>query len=156
MNDCMVRAALSGDMQEVFAIRNHPATRVFSSNQDELAWDAHVAWFTRQYLIPSPHRCYVLDCDDRVVGYCRFDARDDGGYAVSIALDPTFRGKGLGRLLLGRAMEAFGHSRGLYAEVLKKNAVSHKLFEEAGFVLDAEDTKAFILRKRGIGQDKTP
>src|SRR3989338_9369121 len=85
MNDCMVRAALSGDMQEVFAIRNHPATRVFSSNQDELAWDAHVAWFTRQYLIPSPHRCYVLDCDDRVVGYCRFDARDDGGYAVSIA-----------------------------------------------------------------------
>jgi len=69
----------------------------------------------------------------------RFDkcGKQDNVYEVSINLDPQQRGKGLGRLLLTKAIEHFwtqvADADLILAEIKKENAASKKAFENAGF-----------------------
>ncbi|MBI4138602.1 GNAT family N-acetyltransferase [Candidatus Uhrbacteria bacterium] len=142
-----IRPATFADARRVHEIRNAPSSREWSNNKNEIAWDDHERWFRRQYAPDSPHRCYVLDVADRVVGYCRFDAtKEGGGFLLSIALDPDECGKGYGTRFLVGAIRAFASRQPLLAEVLTGNEVSHKLFRKTGFRVALVDERRVLYR----------
>ncbi|MCK9361065.1 GNAT family N-acetyltransferase [Patescibacteria group bacterium] len=134
----MVRRAESGDARRVFEIRNHPQSRVFFHHQEPLVWEDHLAWFGRQYVDSKVNMCLVAETDGTVNGYCRLDARADGGCLLSVAVDPEARGRGIGSALVREALLQIPSGDKVYAEVLTGNAASRALMEKTGFQLERE------------------
>lgn len=133
-----VRSAHSSDAKAVFDIRNHPESRVFFHHQEPLEWDSHAEWFERQYFSGGDNQCFVLECAGRVVGYCRLDGCSAEGALLSIAVDPDFRGRGLGTVLLHETMGRLPGGMVVRAEVVACNQASCALFENCHFILDKE------------------
>lgn len=79
----------------------------------------------------------VAEFDGQVVGYASFDVRDAGDVGVvgNNAVDPDWRGRGIGTSLVARAMEILVE-RG--AKVLEVTTFSHdasarRVYEKVGF-----------------------
>lgn len=68
---------------------------------------------------------------------------------VSLAIVSTYRGQGLGRLLLSRLMDEakLRGVIGLSLSVSKNNVVAVRLYEKAGFSIVTEDQSAFTMVK---------
>jgi RimJ/RimL family protein N-acetyltransferase len=102
-------------------------------------------WFKKKYFSGERNYCYVIEMEVRtvgsgVVGFCRYDYVDDH-YVVSIAINPSFHGRGLGGRLLRDSMGMLPDDGvRLSAEILKGNIGSIRLFERAGFRLDREES----------------
>lgn len=127
-----VRPASREDALAILAIRNHPVSRAFSYQNEEIPAEEHVAWFERQYFSGQDHRCYVLETQDGVVGYCRFD-RLDGHFRISIAVHPEHQGKGFGSHLITGSIKHMPEGTRLKAEVLPNNSASLAFFIKHGF-----------------------
>ena len=142
----MVRAARLDDARRVFDIRNHPLSRVFFHHQEPLVWEDHVAWFDRQYFSRVGHVCLVAEIDGVVSGYCRLDAREEGGRLLSVAVDPNTRGRGVASVLMREALARTVPGDSIHAEVLTSNIASRALMEKLGFrfVQEAEGVVYFI------------
>ncbi len=136
--DRIVRAVGSSDAKAVFDIRNHPDSRIFFHNHEPLEWDDHATWFERQYLTGGENRCYVIEFTGRIVGYCRLDDWSAGGALLSIAVDPDYRGRGLGTALLHETMQRIPAGTVVHAEVVAGNLASRALFESNHFILEKE------------------
>ncbi|MCC6563994.1 GNAT family N-acetyltransferase [Candidatus Uhrbacteria bacterium] len=134
----MVRHVEPGDARRIFDIRNHPQSRVFFHHQEPLVWEDHLAWFGRQYFDNKGHVCLVAETDGAVNGYCRLDARADGGWLLSVAVDPEMRGRGIGSALVREALIQVPSGDKVYAEVLTSNPASRSLMEKMGFQLERE------------------
>jgi len=138
-----VRKATIGDAPRVLEIRNHPTTRAASLQTDEIPWERHAPWFERTYLTEDAgHSCFVVETEGIVVGYCRYDTQDDGIMLVSIAVDPEFRGQGIGASLLSESLATITEKSRIIAEILKRNDASLNLFIRNGFsIIDEDDVK---------------
>ena len=130
-----LRRARAGDARRIWAIRNHPAARRFSVQREEIPFASHEAWFAERYLESRDNHCLVLSNDrDEVIGYGRFDfdgAADN--YAISIALDADYHGKGIGRHLLKALLREFRTDKEIVAVVRRDNLPSRRLFESSDF-----------------------
>ncbi len=136
----LVRRARPEDSLRIWGIRNSFQSRQASINQDEVPWENHKPWFQRKYMEDGANACFVLDCGGEIAGYCRFDS-EDKGLRVSIALDPSYHGRGFGSLFLIEACAQFGNDRTLVAEVKKGNESSVRIFKKAGFhIINGDDT----------------
>lgn len=88
--------------------------------------------------ISSRHNAYLVDVDgDRIVGYGGVRALQGSADSdiQTIALDPSFRGRGRGRALL-RALIAIAVERGareLFLDVRDDNEVAQALYTSEGF-----------------------
>jgi ribosomal-protein-alanine acetyltransferase len=102
---------------------------------------------------------YVYTVGDRVVGYIITCIEGDAAHVISIATDPEYRGRGIGKLLLCTALRllAEGRVREVFLEVRVSNEVALKLYESAGFQLvetlknyygDGEDGYRLSLKER--------
>lgn len=137
-----VRPATDRDSEALWRIRNQEDVRRLSNNPEPIPWEKHEAWFAR-YRAKAENHAYVLERDGQVVGYCRIDSG-----LVSIALDGSVRGKGLGRLLLSEAIAQYEEGP-IKAFVRCGNETSLKLFRKAGFTPDREDPEGYHLTYRG-------
>lgn len=146
MNECVVRSAVFMDFMAVLNIVNAPENQVYSNKQETIELLDHMDWFKKKYFSGERNYCYVIEMEVRtvgsgvVVGFCRYDYADDR-YVVSIAIDPSFHGRGLGGRLLRESMGMLPDDGvRLSAEILKGNIGSIRLFERAGFRLDREES----------------
>ena len=146
-NAGMVREASLDDARAVWEMRNDPATRENSNNQGEIPLEQHLEWFKDKYFVHKENLCFVLDEEDKIVGYCRFDLEEDR-YVVSIAIDPTYQGRGLGSALLAEALKRLPDGKEVVAEVKADNQGSLKIFEKNNFKVVAQDDKIFHLSYR--------
>lgn len=129
-----IRPVAAKDSADVWRIRNTESVRQVSHQQDEIPWEKHQAWF-QQYLENPDNHCSVIEVDGRIGGYCRID-----GGLVSIAIDPAFHGRGLGKKLLEEAVRAAAAlGQPVRAEVKKDNRASLKLFTSVGFKTSGEN-----------------
>ncbi|WP_331272302.1 GNAT family N-acetyltransferase [Motilibacter aurantiacus] len=132
----VVRPAGPDDSRALWEWRNDPTTRAMSAQTDEVAWEAHQAWYARALDDPR-RRLLVAELDGERVGMVRFDDAGEGHWVVSINLAPAARGRGLAAPVL-RAGEEWLRSSGtaelLIAEVRDTNAASWRTFERAGYV----------------------
>ena len=149
MNDekYIVREAKINDSRQVWGIRNHPICRQNFHDTKEIDFKHHNVWFRNQYFSDNDNHCYVLENKDSVVGYCRFDIKNNK-YLVSIAIDQDCQGKGLGNELLGRACKMFNARKDVLAEIQKINIPSIKIFEKNNFEKYKED-KGYYYYKLG-------
>ncbi|MCX5726373.1 MAG: ribosomal protein S18-alanine N-acetyltransferase, partial [Candidatus Saganbacteria bacterium] len=73
--------------------------------------------------------------EDRVLGFIGCDVVLDEGHIARLAVDTDFRGKGIGRKLVGALIDlAKGESiKDLLLEVRASNIISKRLYESFGF-----------------------
>jgi RimJ/RimL family protein N-acetyltransferase len=138
-----LRSVVPADAATLWQWRNHPATRGVSRNQAEIPLDAHCRWVEKT--LANPQILLLIgQIAGRDFGVIRFDRRAQGNiYEVSLYLDPTLHGLGLGAALL-RAGEAallstFGAAV-IHAEVLAANFASRRLFVACGYEADSPTT----------------
>jgi pseudaminic acid synthase len=143
-----VREAKQSDALSILEIRNSEETRAQSlKNQEFITKEDHTVWFKAQYGTEgSENKCYVIEDERQVVGYCRFDKREGNVFEVSIAVASGHSGKGLGSFLLAESLEWFcakvkGEVR---ATIRKNNTASVRLFEKRGFRFVSEDSVSII------------
>lgn len=77
----------------------------------------------------------TAEADRKVVGFSVLWFAADEGELGDIAVDPEYRGRGIGRTLLDRSIQE-ARSRGarsLYLEVRQSNDAARALYETAGF-----------------------
>jgi ribosomal protein S18 acetylase RimI-like enzyme len=135
-----VRSAHLRDAQRICEIRNEPQALAVAANQGTIPLTQHIGWFKKKYFSQDNNHCYVVELDDNVVGYCRFD-HEDKHYLISIAIDSSTHGKGVGTFLLKHSIEQLKSTRPIHAEVRKNNSTSIRLFQRAGFRKISEDDK---------------
>lgn len=77
----------------------------------------------------------ALDGEDRLIGSALGHVVADEGELLSIAVDPDYRGKGLGRLLLDRILTEFVAvgAASVWLEVRAGNEAAKALYRAAGF-----------------------
>ena len=89
---------------------------------------------------PAPDAVLVLDGCSGLVAYCAFRIVLDEMHVMNLAVHPESRRRGLGRLLLGRALACAARSGATRAllEVRAGNSAARALYTESGFVPLAE------------------
>lgn len=128
----------------IFRWRNDPTTRMNSYHTEEKDWDPFFLEFQDYFCFPDLPPIFVLKDRERVA-FLRFDPCEDfataenrskrRSCALSINVDPSFRGQGLGTAAL-EAIKPWIKQQGyeaLYGEVRIENSVSRKAFLKAGY-----------------------
>lgn len=136
IKDIKVRNAKKKDCKDIFKWRNNQITREMSHTSEVINWDKHYEWY-----------CNSLDMESRILLICENSCNEKIALVsfniselkavISINLNPTQRGKGLGRLCLTKSIEVFyiefSEIKNLLAEIKKENIASKKIFLAAGF-----------------------
>lgn len=125
----------------VLAWRNNPAVRTVSLHSEPINLEEHRRWYAAS--LDSPDRVLLIGrVGGHAVGVVRFDALPAQHAArVSIYLDPSLLGLGLGPVLLdcGQAalQVAWPATTWIEADVVPSNTASLRMFRNAGYDGDA-------------------
>lgn len=135
--DVRLRPVTLDDAVLTHAWRNHEQTRSVSRASDPIALDAHRKWLAQALIDPRRH-LWIAHVGSVDVGVVRFDDDLAGRECeVSLYLDPSLHGLGLGSavLLAGEsAREAVNPKAHCFvATVLAQNQSSRRMFERAGY-----------------------
>lgn len=135
---CHLREVRKEDSTGILALANQASVRRWSFTSHEISMQEHSNWFSRR-ISNHPLWFYVL-CGkaEEILGYIRFE-RVNGFCTVSLALDESLRGKGVGSRVLGMALQKLsneGFNEEVHAHVKHGNLASERLFAKAGFVLE--------------------
>jgi GNAT superfamily N-acetyltransferase len=122
----ILRPATADDAQAI-AIVHRTATRISLSFLSELHTAEDDLRFFAERFLPG-NEVWVADVDGLVVGYIGFDA----DWINHLFVAPDFQGRGIGPLLLARAL-ADERSRRLWT--FQQNARARRFYEARGFVL---------------------
>ncbi len=133
--DLRIRDVKPVDINDIFEWRNHLEIRKNFFDAKPVSWDKHKQWFKRKIKEPNT-TIYIAYCAEEKIGSIRFDC-EDKVIKVSIMLNPSFLGRGLGSKLIRIGTERFltveKTDRPLIAEIKKDNIASIKAFQKAGF-----------------------
>lgn len=88
-------------------------------------------------LTDHPQECFVVEHAGEVIGYAttRINRRNSVGQIPDMAVDETFRGKGIGRKLLEHCLQYFRDQNLTLAriETLDQNPIGRHLYPDLGF-----------------------
>lgn len=90
-------SATEDDIYFVFLLANDKEVRKMSFQQHDISWEEHCKWFHR--MLSRKNIFYIIYYKNKRCGYVRFNKQEDVS-EISIALDRSIRGKGLGKLIL--------------------------------------------------------
>ena len=129
------RPATAADGTMLLNWRNDPRIRRYFRNPAVIGLDQHLEWFTRA--LSDESRLILVVCRGQTpVGCVRFNLDGDSA-EVSIYIDPSCHGSGLGSGVLRAALD-FLHAERPWvnvcsAEVLTENVASEAMFANCGF-----------------------
>lgn len=151
-----LRPVGEGDLRRLWEWSNDPTVRRQSFDSSPIEWDDHVSWFKGRQEDPRSSIYIVESPPGLPVGVVRFAADDDGSAVVSIAIDPSARGTGVGSNALRVAcarVRGEGVSR-VYAFIKPDNASSIGAFTRAGFAATSARSHAGALAFEWNGDDE--
>lgn len=132
----VIRNAMADDEALLLEWANDPQTRQNAFNPQAISAQAHHDWFTKRLNRPDHCVLFIAETESGIpIGQIRFE-REGLEWEISYALAPMFRGVGLGRPMLDRAIQ---HLRGqrpvisLLGQVKIDNPASSKIFTALGF-----------------------
>lgn len=132
-----MRDATAQDSVELFEWRNEIGVRKFLHNQEPISESDHTSWLLNRLDSLAREPFWVFEAGSNKIGIIRFDFKRELNYfAISIIINPSFRGKGYGKIILNKAIEKCLKSNpktNFHAEVHKDNITSKLLFLDAGF-----------------------
>ena len=135
-----LRRATVLDASRVLAWNGAADVRARSRDPRPIAADDHARWFAARLRAPRGG-LWIAVLDGCPVGVIRIDRETAAAAAlgrISIVLDASVRGRGLGRRVIALACAADGGP--VVAEILVDNRASRACFEAAGFVREPSST----------------
>ena len=131
--EVVLRPALARDRARILAWNSDPDVRARSLDPRPIDPEAHAAWLASRLADPLASLSIALR-DGQPIGLVRIERRAAGAPGrISVVIDPTARGHGLGRAVIVAACRADGGT--IVAEILDDNRASRACFESAGFRL---------------------
>ncbi len=126
---------VSGEDSELLRIwANDPVVRAASFHSEKITEEVHKNWFQKRLTDPDTWMRVALDRKSRPFGLLRIEGIESP--FLSISIQETHRGLGLGEKLLIKGCEAYFQERSaksIFAEVKPENKASRQIFENAGF-----------------------
>jgi len=134
------RPATRSDSELILTWRNSPSARKVSQSANELSEAEHAIWFESRIDRLSSEPFWIMSKGGKDVGFVRLDFSDNEptSFVVSIFVEPEFRSVGIGKQMLGLALNSIRAEHGVYqyrAVIKRDNPGSIKLFEGFGFEL---------------------
>lgn len=85
--------------------------------------------------VKASHPCWVMCVDDAIAGYGILSMGADEAHLLNICIGAEWRGRGLGRRLLGRLMDIarWNGAQRVFLEVRPSNPLAKVLYESIGF-----------------------
>lgn len=126
--DCIVRSAKREDLIHIISIEK----------QSFPPGEAFPPWIFINILKHNPELLIVVDCKGSIKGYAMGVVEGDSCHLISIAVAPSSRGKGLGRMLL-KSFESTCKGRGLAKVVLEvkvDNIIALNLYKSEGYKVE--------------------
>jgi UDP-2,4-diacetamido-2,4,6-trideoxy-beta-L-altropyranose hydrolase len=131
-----LRPATAEDAGFLLELRNEPGTRSFSFSGGHVSVAEHRDWLAAR-LADAGTLLWIASVDGHRVGQVRLSRLDTRTAEIHIAVVPSSRGVGVGRLIIQRAAERCSASwpevSRLRARVMRHNAASLRAFRAAGF-----------------------
>lgn len=127
----VLRPAVDHDRDRVLAWNGDPAVRARSLDPRPIDAASHARWFAARLADPLATLA-IAEHDGAPVGLVRIERAAAGAPGrISIVIDPSARGAGLGQAAIAAACAADGGS--IVAEILDDNHPSRACFAAAGF-----------------------
>ena len=130
-----LRSVAWDDCDILFKWVNDPVTRENSLDSGAIPLKNHEQWLRLKMHEKDTRQYMGVASTNQPFGVVRFE-RDEGCFLLSVSIAPDFRGCGLCAPLLRMATEKFlleNRDSVLEAVIKKKNIVSQRAFEQAGF-----------------------
>lgn len=85
--------------------------------------------------VKAGHPCWVLCVDAIIAGYGILSSGAGEAHVLNLCIAPDYRGRGLGRHLLGRLLDIarWNGAERAYLEVRPSNPLAQSLYESVGF-----------------------
>lgn len=85
--------------------------------------------------VKAGHPCWVLCVDQDIAGYGILSMGAGEAHVLNLCIGPDFRGRGLGRHLLGRLLDIarWNGAERIFLEVRPSNPLAKTLYESVGF-----------------------
>jgi methionyl-tRNA formyltransferase len=155
INKIKLYKAKASDMMDVFKLVNDPDVRKNSFNQEEIKLEDHKDWFNDK-IKKNKDFLFIFKIFKEFIGHVLLTKFNDS-YIISIYIIQYHRNKGLGTIILNKAIEEIKKQIisefYLLAYVNKKNINSIKLFKKLDFKIKInveKDKKDFLLFKKEI------
>ena len=134
-----IRDATEADLPAIIEIYNAATgTRISTARFEPVTVEERLPWFRRHS--PDKFPLWVADSDGQIAGWLSFHEfirrpAYRGAAEISVYVNENFRRRGIGRLLLWKAIADAARldTRMLLGYVLGHNEASLRLFEQAGF-----------------------
>ena len=134
------RPATRSDSELILTWRNSASARNVSQSTNKLGETEHAIWFESRIDRLSSEPFWIMSKGGKDAGFVRLDFSDikRDSFVVSIFVEPEFRAVGIGKQMLGLALDSVYEEHGIYqfrAVIKRDNLGSIKLFESSGFEL---------------------
>lgn len=144
-NGVWSRSAQLTDAETYFTWANDPSVRANGFHTEKLEWDNHCQWFEKMMQSPDCHLYLVSDTADNKVGQVRLTPDPSGNLEIGFSVDPAFRKKGWGVILLQHVLTTHiikhPNTPGFIARVKESNSASARIFQMLNFQPSDEDPK---------------
>ncbi len=130
-----LRRARQADCERIWRWANEPETRAASFSSAAIPWEKHLEWFNCRINDPNCLLLIAKDAQDDFVGNVRFQACCNDA-VISMNITENKRGQGLGKLLIGAALEELFRTStitSVHAFIKTENDRSIRTFEGCGF-----------------------
>jgi UDP-2,4-diacetamido-2,4,6-trideoxy-beta-L-altropyranose hydrolase len=139
-----VRRALKKDEVLLLEWANDPVTRQNAFNVEYISEEAHKKWFQDRLSTPDSCIIYIVEskADEVPIGQVRFERNRNNVWEIDYVLSPIYRGRGLGKALLGKALDEMSVDNPqtlIIGKVKESNIPSRRVFEALGFQLSGEN-----------------
>ena len=131
-----IKKVTKDDMLIVLDWWNDKTTRAMMKDNEKVTLSTHKNWFDRILSTNSNQYLLMAYLENKKIGVVRFDEKNENIFEVSINLNPDFRSKGLGKLILKEAISYFQgikNIKKMFAVFKKVNIASKKTFLQNNF-----------------------
>jgi RimJ/RimL family protein N-acetyltransferase len=130
-----LRLATSDDAALIFDWRNDETSRKASESSDPLDWIQHCEWLESRLESFSSEKVYIAEeVEGHPVAYGRIWNKAKNTATISICVDPSLRGEGIGTKVIGLLRDKIYEDKRTPVAIIKDtNVISQKAFISNGF-----------------------
>ena len=146
MNKIELKIAKINHAKFLYVLYNYSIKKGFSKTIKKISYKNHKNWLKKK-INDNFTKIFIGYLGLKKIGYVRYEKISKNKYIVSIAVHPTYIGKGLGGYLLKLSIKKFKRNKqfiSLLALVKKNNLPSHKIFLKNNFKLKNKIPKLIV------------
>ncbi len=137
MSKIRLQAATEENESIILKWSNDPVTRKMSFNTMTISKKEHAKWFSFHSKSPSSRLFIAFNDQDVPIGICRFQRLNSNTWETGINLDPEYRGKRLGAIILHSACRKMKKDYAdckIIAHTRPENIPFRSIAKQAGFI----------------------